>query len=690
MRMDDSRNRAFTATQRAVIDSNTYPAYFKAGAGTGKTEILVQKEIGLLRDGVGIDEIFTITFTNKAADEMRERLNDRLYWAWLNAAKEEKHDEAKRLRRLVELSGTFQVSTIHGFCEKLLREYGAQIGLSSSFRRDSFYRESQEIIEHLVNEAEPPAAISGAMKYKLTGLVTQILDNCDNRGIVPTSEYLKEHKHDKWVPVKAFILQLCMQARDEIETAKQAANVLTLNDLMSATLRLLQNTYALSKITARCKFLFCDEFQDTNIMQFQIMQALMNVGVNIFLIGDDQQSIYAYRGADITSSQKAHELINAVQQDSGYLNENFRSNPVILQTVNQLFSRTISYLGKRLAFPFFELFVPESIAAKEVCADPYRLMLGATPSEIVKGIIEFDTIDGRPVAYEDIYVLCRSNSQVAAAEKDLRATGLPVITVGGKGYYGKKEIVDIYKLFNAILKPGTVYSKELAFTDYYPAIHFSEMLSIPDFITELDLIFREESIDGILEFIYAKSGIMEYYDYTKNYQAIANLNKLRKIAGEILSREYMQPLGFLDYLHRMIESGAEEDEAEIDEADKKKGAVTVLTVHKAKGLSLPVVIVPNIDRRLINESHLPDFVIDPEKKRFAVNDVFKSGLGTDAEYNDLLNDHVNGMLEEELRVLYVAMTRAQHLLVLATRKGQDTLRMLLTHKDYVSWYSWAK
>lgn len=690
MRTDESRNRVFTDSQRAVIDNNVYPAYCKAAAGTGKTEILTQKVIGLLRQGVEIDEIFTITYTNKAADEMRERLNERLYLAWLNTAREGRLEETARLRRLVERSGTFQVSTIHGFCEKLLREYGAQISLPSNFRRDSFYEESQEIIERLVREAELPIAVTGAMKYKLTDLITKILNNCSNRGIVLSSEYLKKCKRDPWYSIKEFVLHLCMQAQDEIERAKRAKNVLALNDIMSAALRLLQNKYALLKITARCKYLFCDEYQDTNSVQFQIIQKLMNAGVNIFLIGDDQQSIYAYRGADIKSSQRAYEMMNGLQSDSVSLNENFRSHPAILQTVNQLFSRKFSHMRKQLSFPFFELLVPESAAKKESLEDPYRLLLGESSSEIAKSIIEFDTLADRPVSYEDIYFLCRSNAQVAVVERDLKAAGLPVVAVGGKGFYEKKEIIDIYKLFNAILKSGSVYRKELAFTDYYPAIRFSETKSVSDFLMELDLIFREETIDGILEFIYTKSGIMEYYSHVKNYQAIANLNKLRGIAGEILSREFMQPLGFLEHLHRMIESNSKEDEAEIDEADKKKGVITVMTIHKAKGLSLPVVIIPNIDRGLINRNQLPDFVIDPEKKRFAVNDVFQAGIGIDKDYREMLEDYIISMLEEELRVLYVAMTRAEHLLVLATKKGLDTLRMLLTHEDYVSWYRWVR
>lgn len=685
----DRQGYTFTENQRAAIDGHVYPVYQKAGAGTGKTEILVQKEIDLLKSGVGIDEIFTITFTNKAADEMRERLNERLYGAWIQSAKAGEHEQASRLRRLVELCAAFQVSTIHGFCEQLLREYGMHIGLSSCFRRDSFYMESKEIIERIVNAAKPPPAITGAFQYKLTALVTKILDDCSNRGIVLSEEYLKSRKRDKWYPIKAFVLHLCIQARDEIEQAKRTRNVLTLNDLMSATLRLLQNKYVISKITQRCRYLFCDEYQDTNAVQFQIIKTLMDAGVHIFLIGDDQQSIYAYRGADIKSSQQTHSMIARLHPEQIMLNENFRSDPVILHTVNRLFSQKRSYQGKRLHFPFFELIAPERTTTAAT-ADPYRLIPGETPSQIVKDILEVDTIGNRQVSYEDVYFLCRSNTQVAAVEANLKSAGLPVIAVGGKGFYGKKEIIDIYKLFNAILKSGTVYQKELAFTDYYAAISFSETDSVSDLLIELDYIFREESIDRILEFIYDKSGILAYYHHIRNYQAIANLNKLRNIAGEILSREYMQPLGFLEYLHGKIEARAEEDEAELDDADKKKGVITVMTIHKAKGLSLPIVIVPNIDRGLVNQKNLPSFVIDPEKKYFALADVFGTGLSEDTAYGKLLDEYIIGMLEEELRVLYVAMTRAKHLLVLSARKGQDTQEMLLSHNDFVSWYKWVK
>jgi len=150
----------------------------------------------------------------------------------------------------------------------------------------------------------------------------------------------------------------------------------------------------------------------------------------------------------------------------------------------------------------------------------------------------------------------------------------------------------------------------------------------------------------------------------------------------------MQPLGFLVYLHRKIESRAEEDEAEIDNADKKKGLITVMTIHKAKGLSLPVVIVPNIERRLVNPKNLPTFLIDPEKKRFPVGDIF--GLVEDADFAKMLSRHIASTLEEELRVLYVAMTRAEHLLVLNSSRSQSTLADMAKIKGYVSWYSWVK
>lgn len=503
-----------------------------------------------------------------------------------------------------------------------------------------------------------------------------------------SGDYLKKRKQDKWLPIKDFVLKLCIQAHDEIEKAKQAEQVLTLNDLMSATLRLLQDAYALSKITARCRWLFCDEYQDTDSVQFQIIQALMQAGVNVFLIGDDQQSIYAYRGADIKSSQKAYEMIQAIAPGEQALNENFRSNPAILQAVNRLFSNRFRYMGKRLHFPFFELLSPEHAKAMPSVENSCRVVYGSKPHEIIKRIMEHDTIGGRPVSYEDIYILCRTNPQAAAVENELKAIGIPVATVGGKGFYCKKEIIDIYKLFNAILISRKAYRNELAFTDYYTALAKHTEITLADFLTELDYVFREESIDGILEFIYDKSEILTYYGQTGDYQAIANLNKLRNIAGDILSREFMQPLGFLEYLHRKIESQAEEDEAEIGDDDRKKGIITVMTIHKAKGLSLPVVIVPNIERPLVNERRFPDFVVDPEKKRFVVNNVFNAGLALDAEYEELLSEHVISTLEEEMRVLYVAMTRAEHLLVLSTGYERKALAEKFSHESYVSWHTW--
>lgn len=689
MRIDDGRNRVYTDNQLAVMNSDVYPVYCKSGAGTAKTEILVQKVITLLKKGVSIEEIFTITFTNKAADEMQARLNDRLYHAWVTAARAGQRDVAKPLRRLVEVSGMFQVSTIHGFCERLLHEYGVRICLPKNYTVSSFRMESREIIDNIITMMNLPATITGVPQHRLAGFIAAILDECGNKGITLSKEYLKKRKTDAWYPTKEIILNLCVQAQEQIEQAKQDSSTMTLNDLMTATIRLLQNEYVLSKITETCKYLFVDEFQDTDKSQFQIVQILMNAGVNVFLIGDDQQSIYAYRGADINSSQKAYETINAIQPNEQGLYENFRSNAVILDKVNKLFNKGFTYEKKKLHFPFVELRFPQGITEKQTNRNPYRVIVGEKTSEIVKGILQFETIGTRSVTHEDINVLCRTNNQVSIIESELRSAGLPVVTVGGKGFYRKKEIIDIYKMFNAILHAGSTYVNEFLFTDYYTAVSANESTTFNDFISELDYVFREESIDGILEYIYDKSGILDFYHHKGDYQASANLVKLKNIAGDILSREYMQPLDFSVFLNKKIETNAEEDEAEIDDNDKKKGVITIMTIHKAKGLSLPVVIVPNVDRSLIHKGRLPDFVIDTEKKHFAINDIFKSGLAVDKEYSKMLNDYIKGILEEEMRVLYVAMTRAEHLLILSTKSNKDKLEYLDAQSDWYSWYKWV-
>lgn len=682
MRLEDTTR--LTELQQAVINDSVYPAYLTASAGTGKTEVLVQKILQILANGAAdISEIAVITFTNKATDEMEARIHDRLYAEWLRSANSGDEERQLWLRRLIETGAMMNISTIHGFCERLLHQYAMFIGLSPDFNVRTFRQESREIADKIITNRKSDPALRGLPQYRVQRLVLSILEYCENHGYALIDDYLTEAKDNVWLPLKRVILTICLEVRAAIDKQKREQVAMTLNDLMRRTVELLQNPYVLQLVAKTYKYLLIDEMQDTDVQQFHIAKLLIDAGVNVFLVGDDKQSIYSFRGADIQSSRQAAEVVKEINNGAfNYvLDENFRSDPELIERINAIFNKPFKYDGRQLSFP--QLPLKSTVEKSEAdCANPLRVMSGERISDVVHSIVDHDQIAGRQIEYGDINILCRTNRELAELEAQLRQDGIPVIIVGGKGFFASKEIVDTYKIFNAILSKDESAFNELRFTDYYDATIIQHGANgFDSLLVELDYLFREANIDEILEFLYEKSGVLEHFRQTGQYQAAANLRKLRSMTALMLSGDFMQPLDFLDYLDIMIETQPEEDEAEIDDPEERRGVVTLSTIHKAKGLSLPVVIIPNIDRPLITENRKPDFLIDHEQKRFALADIMQTGK-TDPVYDKLLKHDNIAYLEEEIRVLYVAMTRAKHLLVLCSKRNS-------MRTNDVSWVLWV-
>lgn len=238
-------------------------------------------------------------------------------------------------------------------------------------------------------------------------------------------------------------------------------------------------------------------------------------------------------------------------------------------------------------------------------------------------------------------------------------------------YSGKASnlvyIVSSYSLkaVRANLNTNTLNEKNtFTFSEFEHKVR-KQVYAKNDYITKTDQRFLLNKI------------IEKRYVDTEKYEAMKSIQ-----------RDLFKLFDFLDYLKGRIEAQPEEDEAEIDEKSLKKGVVTVMTIHKAKGLSLPVVIIPYIDRSLLNQSNAPDFAIDQQKKLFALNDILKTKEEMDSIYLEMVNNSIIKLLEEELRVLYVAMTRAEHILILCNNRDQGSLQKSLISENYVSWCKW--
>jgi len=698
MKNDVETTKKLTNRQMSIITDRSFPRYLTAGPGTGKTEVLVSKIIYLLENdsavsGLKMEQFAVITFTNKAADEMKDRLSARLYDKGLSLS-----------------GGGFEVSTIHSFCSRLLRKHGSEIGLFPNFRIKSYDKELNKLIESALASAREPL-FDGIPKYRLHFIIRDILRECYNHGTVLSMDYLTPNKKgefrptvgigadstaryggsgddDIWVMLEAPLLRICIDVYNKLEKIKREERALTLNDLITRTAELLGNKHVLKTVAGQYKYLFIDEFQDTNRSQLDIVRIFIGAGAKVFLIGDEKQSIYGFRGADIDCSKEAKELVSSYHSHEGfYINENFRTDQPLLEKINEVFDKSFAYKSERLAFPQVALEKTEELRNLQGANEnPFRIVYEADIVDIIEGLTK-ETLNGAPINYEDIFILCRTNNEAWQISTELRLRGTPHGAAFGRRDFAKKEIIDTYKLFNAVLFKNEAAMKELIFTDYYYALKKSDKNhSFRLFMKELDLVFREEEIQGILEHIYQKSKIIDYYRFTKNDDSVANLLKLKSSAGGILSGEHVSALDFFDYLEKMTETVTSTEEEDY-EYSKEKGKVALMTIHKAKGLSLPIVIIPNIDRPLIRKNMASDYVIDRNNKSFALGSILRR-YKPSSKYLTLLKEKIVRNLEEELRVLYVALTRAEHILVMTSKKSKVEIEKELKDDEAVNWARW--
>jgi len=556
-----------TKRQQKIISDPNFPRYLTAGPGTGKTEVLINKIMYLLENEHSgkRSKFAVITYTNKATAEMRSRLNDRIYNENSNISPES--------------INLFEISTIHSFCYTLLRKYASEIGFDSELQIKSYTQELSCIVDALLSRTKEPL-FNGIADYRLCHIVKDILKECYTHGIVPAMHFIKHNNADDklWSEIEAALMRICIDAHNELEQLKQKENSLTLNDLISMTMKLLENENTAKQVASDYTYLFIDEFQDTNRSQLEIVRILIGAGVKVFLIGDEKQSIYAFRGADIECSRQAKMLFSTYHSPDDFeINENFRTDQNLLMKINEVFNRPFMYKGKRLSFPQAPLVKTEELQKTKAANDnPFRITYGEEVTDIIAALTK-ESLHEKKIQYGDIFMLCRTNYEVRQISGKLRRSGIPCATA-------------------------------------------------PD--TE-------------------PSGFFDGFEEADN---------------DTPHEEYLREIA-------------------------PQSGVNILTIHKAKGLSLPIVIIPNIDRNLLRKRNLPDYIIDRTEKTFALGNVTRRIIASQ-KYLHLLNEKTMRRLEEELRILYVAMTRVEHILVMTTRDSKDELKKAARDKERISWNDW--
>ncbi|MBQ2622796.1 UvrD-helicase domain-containing protein [Candidatus Saccharibacteria bacterium] len=591
--------------QREAVEDLEGPLLILAGAGSGKTRTLTHRIANLITHGIKPSSILAVTFTNKAANEMRRRLWKLLYGS---------NDVPSR--SFMPYMGTF-----HGIAVRILRQEADAVGIDKNF-----------VIYDMDDQVSLIRRIMKALKYTddkslKPKSVQAIISNEKNQGHGP-----EEYEANTYYPNQKKIAKIFYRYEEE----KQKAGALDFDDLLLYELKLFkEHSEVRKRWQDRFDHILIDEYQDTNIVQYNIVKSLVNEKKNICVVGDDWQSIYSWRGADFTN------ILNFEKDFPGAkvikLEQNYRSTGNILEASQKIINENKQRTDKTL---FTE-------AGKGEPVDIESLQDEKAEANFVALKILNMQRDYPDLA--DFAVLYRTNAQSYAFEKAFMDMHIPYKIVGGVRFYDRKEVKDVLAILRLIVNQRDKVSLVRVCGNVISGVgevSLAKILMVMDVIKGAQPLMNEEIVE-VLKSAKARNGFGRLVDFLKSVEIDENPGEIVKRTverfdfkkltddGTPSSEERMRNLEVLgaqaaeydnldDFLaDASLMSSADESSA--------KNAVTLMTLHAAKGLEFPVVFIVGLEEGLFPGSRSLENQED---------------------------------LEEERRLAYVGMTRAMQKLFL--------------------------
>jgi DNA helicase-2/ATP-dependent DNA helicase PcrA len=617
--------------QRRAVTTKEGPLLVLAGAGSGKTRVITVRIAWLLAQGVKAKALLAVTFTNRAANEMRERV------AALVGAE-----------RAAELT----VGTFHAFCVRLLRANGEAIGVPRNFA--------------ICDSADQLAASKGVLRELRVAEASLAPGALQAR--------ISLHKNRLRTPSDALALArdpyevLVARAWQKYDEQLRRTRSLDFDDLLLFALRLLRESDATRReVTARFRWLLVDEYQDTNAPQYEILRELAGEHGNLCVVGDDDQSIYGWRGADVTKILHfERDFAGAPDAPTGAvtvvrLETNYRSTIPILEAANRVIANNPNRHDKQL----------RSALGDGAPVSFKRLEDELTEAEFVTREIA-DLVAGGQAAFRDHAVLFRTATQPRAIEAQLRARSIPYVMVGGMSFFDRKEVRDVLAYLRLVANPDDEVSllrvvncppRGIGRTTIEAALAYATREGIPvaraferaSAIVELKpaavaamAAFRAKlTALGAREPGRDLAGWLETLLRDVDYRA-----EVDRVHQDAATREerwqgVMELVNFAENharraakptLQSFLEAVtlSQEEELENDEEERKRDAVTLTTFHSAKGLEFPRVFLVGVEEGILPHAR-------------AVHE---------------------GSVEEERRLMYVGITRAQRHLTVTCVKSR--------------------
>ena len=618
--------------QRAAVEYIDGPSLVIAGAGSGKTRVLTYKIAYLLNQGMKPWSIMALTFTNKAAREMKERIG-----------------------RLVgdDLAQHLYMGTFHSIFSRILRAEAEHIGFNNNF---TIYDEadSRSLIKAIVKEmglddkSYKPAAVHAKISMAKNNLVSA-------ESYASDAAIYEQNKRAQMPEVGKIFLAY-------VQRCKQA-NAMDFDDLLVLTHQLFREHEEIrQKYAARFDYILVDEYQDTNHVQMSIVMQLCKEKLRVCAVGDDSQSIYSFRGANIDN------ILNYQNQLKGTrlfkLEQNYRSTQTIVKAANSLIKNNRNQIKKDV---YSENAVGEKLQYKPAYSDKEEAVIVAKD---IKRIKRQDNCE-----YHDFAILYRTNAQSRSFEEEFRRQGIPYRIYGGLSFYQRKEIKDIIAYFRLVANPddeeaikriinypargiGATTVMKIADCAHQNQVSFWEVIGEP---AHYGLNVNKGTLTKLDNFRLLISSFIERSHTTDVYELGDAIIKESGISQDIMSGRDADDLArqenleeFLSGMSAFVEERREEgrmdeafltdylqDVALLTDADsegaKDEPRVSLMTVHAAKGLEFATVFIVGLEEN-----------------------IFPSPLAAMSVRE----------LEEERRLLYVAITRAEKHCILTNAKNR--------------------
>ena len=619
--------------QQSAVETIAGPLLILAGAGSGKTTVLMNRIAYMINSGISPRRILAVTFTNKAASEMRERI-------------------ARHVSE--ENAGQLTMSTFHSFCLEVLQRERKHLDIPRF-----------KVADTGNSAAYMRQVIRGKTKFKpstILGLISALKNE-----MVTSNDFLtftSSNPYIDWNKVRTIIrgmenehIEVLKWAFPAYEKLMKEKEYYDFDDLILETVHLfLKHPQVLEKYQERYPYIMVDEYQDTNRSQYALIKMIAEKYRNLAVVGDDFQSIYAFRGSDIR---------NILQFDIDYpeakivkLEQNYRSTKKIIEAANSVISRNRNQKKKTL---FTENDSGELIQVftSDVPVNEARYIADCIAESVEKG----------EYAYRDFTVLFRNNALSADIETVFSERGIPYNLLSGRGFYEREEIQDILKYlefidnprsldaFKRIIRKPKRFIAEKTIDKIESRIDHSDILDvlknsdeiermqkkakidaqefvdlIEDLRLKMDSVSAIDIVEEVLERIDYEGKVLSAYDNPTQEEKKANIDKLIEQIANMEAIEGRK-LTVGEFVEKVTMYSANLDEGDSDR-------VKLMTIHGSKGLEFPVVFLIGL-----NEGTFPSFYIDTPED-----------------------------MEEERRLCYVAITRAKEklYLTLSRKKFQKT------------------